>query len=48
MWDAVDFERYFRNSLIICSAAALFATSFAAFAGYALARYRFRARASSA
>ena len=26
MWDAVDFERYFRNSLIICSAAALFAT----------------------
>jgi multiple sugar transport system permease protein len=42
MWDAVDFERYFRNSLIICSAAALLATAFAASAGYALARHRFR------
>lgn len=42
MWDAVDFERYFRNSLIICTAAALLATAFAASAGYALARYRFR------
>jgi multiple sugar transport system permease protein len=42
MWSAVDFERYFRNSLIICAAAALLATAFAASAGYALARYRFR------
>jgi len=42
MWDAVDFGRYFRNSLIICSGAALFATAFAASAGYALARARFR------
>jgi multiple sugar transport system permease protein len=42
MWSAVDFERYFRNSLIICTAAALLATAFAASAGYALARYRFR------
>ena len=42
MWSAVDFERYFRNSVIICSAAALLATAFAASAGYALARYRFR------
>ena len=42
MWDAVDFERYFRNSVIICTAAALLATAFAASAGYALARYRFR------
>ena len=42
MWDAVDFERYFKNSLIICTAAALIATAFAASAGYALARYRFR------
>jgi multiple sugar transport system permease protein len=42
MWSAVDFERYFRNSLIICTSAALLATSFAASAGYALARYRFR------
>jgi multiple sugar transport system permease protein len=42
MWDAVDFERYFKNSLIICTAAALLATAFAASAGYALARYRFR------
>src|SRR5918997_1369825 len=42
MWGAVDFDRYFRNSLIICTAAALLATAFAASAGYALARYRFR------
>lgn len=42
MWSAVDFERYFRNSVIICTAAALLATAFAASAGYALARYRFR------
>ena len=42
MWDAVDFGRYFKNSLIICSVATLLATAFAASAGYALARYRFR------
>jgi multiple sugar transport system permease protein len=42
MWRTVDFERYFVNSLIICSIAALTATAFAACAGYALARYRFR------
>jgi multiple sugar transport system permease protein len=42
MWSAVDFERYFRNSLIICTSAAFLATAFAASAGYALARYRFR------
>jgi multiple sugar transport system permease protein len=42
MWDAVDFERYFRNSVIICVAAAALATAFAASAGYALARERFR------
>jgi len=42
MWSAVDFERYFLNSAIICTSAALLATAFAASAGYALARYRFR------
>ena len=42
MWSAVDFERYFRNSVIICTAAAALATAFAASAGYVLARYRFR------
>jgi multiple sugar transport system permease protein len=42
MWQAVDFERYFRNSLIICTAAGALATAFASFAGYALARHRFR------
>jgi multiple sugar transport system permease protein len=42
MWDAVDFGRYFRNSVIICSVATLLATSFAASAGYALSRFRFR------
>jgi multiple sugar transport system permease protein len=42
MWQGSDFERYFVNSLIICTSAALIATAFAACAGYALARYRFR------
>ena len=42
MWRTVDFERYFVNSLIICTTAALIATAFAACAGYALARFRFR------
>jgi multiple sugar transport system permease protein len=42
MWQTVDFERYLLNSLIICTAAALCATAFAACAGYALARFKFR------
>ena len=42
MWKSVDFERYMINSLIICTSAALLATAFAAGAGYALARFRFR------
>jgi multiple sugar transport system permease protein len=46
MWGAVDFERYFVNSLIICSASTALATAFACSAGYALARFRFRGSAS--
>ena len=42
MWDTIDFERFFVNSLVICTVAALLATAFASSAGYALARYRFR------
>jgi multiple sugar transport system permease protein len=42
MWASVDFGRYFVNSLIICTGAALLATTFASTAGYALARLRFR------
>jgi multiple sugar transport system permease protein len=42
MWSGTDFERYFVNSMIICLAAATLATAFAATAGYALARFRFR------
>jgi multiple sugar transport system permease protein len=42
MWQTVDFEKYFVNSLVICSAAAALATAFAASAGYALARFQFR------
>lgn len=41
MWQTVDFERYFVNSLIICGGAALLATAFASSAGYALARFNF-------
>jgi multiple sugar transport system permease protein len=42
MWETVDFQKYFINSLVICGAAAALATAFAASAGYALARFRFR------
>jgi multiple sugar transport system permease protein len=42
MWQTVDFKRYMINSLIICTGAALIATAFASFAGYALARFRFK------
>jgi multiple sugar transport system permease protein len=42
MWKTIDFERYFINSAIICTIAALLATAFASTAGYALARFRFR------
>ena len=42
MWSTVDFDRYLINSAIICTSAAAFATAFAAFAGYALARFRFK------
>jgi multiple sugar transport system permease protein len=48
MWQRLDFAHYFVNSLIICTVASALATAFAASAGYALARYRFRgARAFS-
>jgi multiple sugar transport system permease protein len=42
MWQTVDFKRYMINSLIICTVAALIATAFASFAGYALARFSFK------
>ena len=42
MWQTIDFERYFLNSLIICTSAAVLATCFASSAGYALARFKFR------
>jgi multiple sugar transport system permease protein len=39
-----DFARYFLNSLIVATVTAAFATSLSAFAGYALARFRFPGR----
>ena len=42
MWKTIDFSKYFVNSLIICTSAALVATAFASSAGYALARFRFK------
>lgn len=42
MWRNVDFGRFFRNSLIICTSTMLLAGFFATLAGYAMARYRFR------
>ncbi len=41
LWDQVNFGLYFRNSLIVCSITTLVVTTFATFAGYALARFRF-------
>ena len=46
MWSTVDFESYLINSLIICTVAAVAATGFASFAGYALARFKFRGSTS--
>jgi multiple sugar transport system permease protein len=42
MWDGIDFEHYLANSIVVCTGAAALATAFASFAGYALARFRFR------
>src|SRR5690349_5272529 len=42
MWHSVDFGKYFVNSLIICSGAAVMATALASSAGYALARLPFK------
>ena len=42
MWRGSNFDHYLINSIVICSVAALLATAFAASAGYALARFRFR------
>jgi multiple sugar transport system permease protein len=42
MWQTVNFDRYFLNSLVVCGVASIVATAFAASAGYALARYRFK------
>src|ERR671919_1387246 len=42
MWNTIDFERFFVNSMLICTVSALLATAFASSAGYALARFRFR------
>jgi multiple sugar transport system permease protein len=45
MWESVDFAKYLKNSVIICTVAAGLATAFASCGGYALARTRFRGRA---
>src|SRR3954468_22022771 len=42
LWSTVEFSRYLINSVIICTAAAARATTFASTAGYALARFKFR------
>lgn len=43
--DATDFPRYFLNSIIVSVATAVIVTAVAAFAGYALSRFRFRGKA---
>ena len=42
MWKTIDFERYFINSAIICTTAALLATAFASHRRLRASRFRFR------
>lgn len=42
MWQNIKFGLYLKNSLIISGLSTLFATTLAALAGYALARFRFK------
>jgi multiple sugar transport system permease protein len=42
MWQALDFQTYFQNTLIVAGATTLLSILVAAPAGYALSRYRFR------
>jgi multiple sugar transport system permease protein len=44
MWSTVPLARYFVNSLIVCTSAALLSVLIATFAAYAVSRYRFRGR----
>ncbi len=44
MWSTVPLARYFVNSLIVCTSAALLSVVIATFAAYAVSRYRFRGR----
>lgn len=44
LFQQYNFARYFGNSLLVATVTAVFATSISAFAGYALARYRFPGR----
>jgi len=41
MWQNINFFRYFKNSVIICSCTTAVALSIATLAGYAVARYKF-------
>lgn len=43
--EATDFPRYFLNSIIVSVTTAVIVTAVAAFAGYALSRFRFRGKA---
>jgi multiple sugar transport system permease protein len=41
MWQNINFFKYFKNSLIICSITTIIALCIATFAGYSIARFRF-------
>jgi multiple sugar transport system permease protein len=44
MWRTVPLARYFVNSVIVCTSAAVLSLLLAVFAAYAVSRYRFRGR----
>lgn len=44
MWSTIPLGRYFLNSVIVCTCAAVLSILIAIFAAYALSRYRFRGR----
>lgn len=41
MWNNIDFFKYFKNSLIVCSITTIIALIIATFAGYSIARFKF-------
>ena len=44
LWSSTDFPAYFKNSMIVSSACAILTSIVAIFAGYSLARFKFKGK----